>query len=187
MPDNLPVELYEPSADERSTATLAHALQILGFLAPLIIWLIKRDSRFVTFHALQALCWQVLYLVGMFFFMALFMTTIFWSIATMPQPQRPSTDCSLQQPAPAPSPREIGPSSSVPAAPSSPCTNTPAGPQPFPKALLFAPLLWLSFMAMWLVTIVFSIVYAIRASHGEWANYPLLGRLVRSWLHLPRS
>jgi uncharacterized membrane protein len=38
-------------------------LQIVGlWIAPLIVFVIKRESRFVSFHALQALMLQVLYL-----------------------------------------------------------------------------------------------------------------------------
>lgn len=48
--------------DERTMGTLAHVLQLVGgFIAPLVIFLVKRDSRFVSFHALQALLLQVLY------------------------------------------------------------------------------------------------------------------------------
>jgi uncharacterized membrane protein len=56
-------ELPAPSADERTLAMLAHFLQLgAGFMAPLVIFLIKRDSRFVAFHAIQALLWQVIFL-----------------------------------------------------------------------------------------------------------------------------
>jgi uncharacterized Tic20 family protein len=56
-------ELPAPSADERTFAMLAHFLQLFGgFVAPLVIFLIKRDSRFVAFHALQVLLWQVIYI-----------------------------------------------------------------------------------------------------------------------------
>jgi uncharacterized membrane protein len=46
-----------PSKDERLLAMLAHVLSCFGggFIAPLLILLAKRDSRFVRFHALQAL------------------------------------------------------------------------------------------------------------------------------------
>jgi len=55
--------LIEPSLDERTMAILAHMLQIVGlWVAPLIIFVIKRESRFVSFHALQALLLQVVYL-----------------------------------------------------------------------------------------------------------------------------
>ena len=58
--------LIEPTLDERTMAILAHMLQIVGlWIAPLIIFVIKRESRFVSFHALQALLLQVLYLLLM--------------------------------------------------------------------------------------------------------------------------
>jgi uncharacterized membrane protein len=35
---------------------LAHLLQFFaGFIPPLVIYLVKRNSRFVAFHAMQAL------------------------------------------------------------------------------------------------------------------------------------
>jgi uncharacterized protein len=50
---NLPVA---PTADERTMALLVHVLAIFsGFLAPLIFYLVKKDSRFVAFHSLQVL------------------------------------------------------------------------------------------------------------------------------------
>ena len=56
-------ELPAPSADERTLAMLAHLLQLFGgFVAPLVVFLIKRDSRFVAFHAIQALLWQVIFI-----------------------------------------------------------------------------------------------------------------------------
>ena len=52
--------------DERTMATLARALQVVGWwIAPLIIFLIHRKSRFVSFHALQALLLQIAYLILM--------------------------------------------------------------------------------------------------------------------------
>lgn len=49
-----------PTQDERSMAMLAHVLMIFtGFVGPLIIWLIRKQSKYVSFHALQALCYQV--------------------------------------------------------------------------------------------------------------------------------
>lgn len=55
---------YTPSQDEKMTAMLAHVLQIFAwFLGPLVIYLTKRDSRFVAFHAIQALLLQGLWIV----------------------------------------------------------------------------------------------------------------------------
>lgn len=51
-----------PTEDERTLALLAHVLQLVsGFIGPLIIFVIKRHSRFVSFHSLQALIWQAAY------------------------------------------------------------------------------------------------------------------------------
>jgi uncharacterized membrane protein len=62
----------EPTPDERTMATLAEVLQLVGsWIAPLIIFLIKRDSLFVRFHALQALLLQGVYAIFAAVFMAL--------------------------------------------------------------------------------------------------------------------
>ncbi|HVO79577.1 MAG TPA: DUF4870 domain-containing protein [Terriglobales bacterium] len=64
MSDAVPVMTPEPTQDDRTMATLAHVLQLVGwFIAPLVIFLIKRESRFVSFHSLQALLLQLLYMV----------------------------------------------------------------------------------------------------------------------------
>lgn len=50
--------------DERTLATLAHVLQLVGgWIAPLIIFLIRRSSRFVSFHALQVLLLHGVYVL----------------------------------------------------------------------------------------------------------------------------
>jgi uncharacterized Tic20 family protein len=52
--------LYEPDSNERTMAVLAHVLILFaGFIGPLIILIVKQDSRFVKFHALNALLWNV--------------------------------------------------------------------------------------------------------------------------------
>jgi hypothetical protein len=50
-----------PTSDEKTMALLAHVLSLLfGFLAPLIIWLVKKDeSPFVEAHAKEALNFQI--------------------------------------------------------------------------------------------------------------------------------
>jgi uncharacterized membrane protein len=68
--------------DERTMATLAHALQVAGWwIAPLIIFLAHRKSRFVSFHSLQALLLQIAYLILMAGFMVLWFVMIFATIA----------------------------------------------------------------------------------------------------------
>ncbi|MGA9798899.1 MAG: DUF4870 domain-containing protein, partial [Terriglobales bacterium] len=50
--------------DERTVALLAHMLQImLWWIAPLVIFVIRRNSKFVSFHALQALLLQIVHLL----------------------------------------------------------------------------------------------------------------------------
>jgi uncharacterized Tic20 family protein len=62
MTDEISASL--PTQDERTMATLAHVLQIVAWwIAPLIIYLIRRESKFVSFHALQALLWQIVFIV----------------------------------------------------------------------------------------------------------------------------
>src|SRR5437660_11609342 len=57
-----------PTQDERTMAMLAHVLAIFSsFIAPLVVYLLKKDSRFVSFHSLQVLIWH-----------AAFALTCFW-------------------------------------------------------------------------------------------------------------
>ncbi|HTV57607.1 MAG TPA: DUF4870 domain-containing protein [Verrucomicrobiae bacterium] len=54
--------------DETTMACLAHVLMIVAWwIGPLVIFLIRRESKFVKFHALQALLWQILLVVLWFF------------------------------------------------------------------------------------------------------------------------
>jgi uncharacterized protein len=72
--------LYVPTQDERTFALLAHVLGIFsGFIAPLVFFLVKRESKFVSFHALQALTWHVIYFASMFGTMILFFISIITS------------------------------------------------------------------------------------------------------------
>ena len=62
--------LPEPTQDERTMAMLAHLLQLFtGFLGPLVIYFVRRESRFVAFHSLQAVFWQLL--LALFFFVGI--------------------------------------------------------------------------------------------------------------------
>ncbi len=59
-----------PTQDERTMALLVNVLAILSsFLAPLIFYLVKKDSPFVSFYSLQVPIWPAAYatifLVGM--------------------------------------------------------------------------------------------------------------------------
>lgn len=56
--------LPSPTQDERTMGFLAHLLQIFtGFMGPLVILLLRQNSRFVKFHAMQSLIWQVSFMV----------------------------------------------------------------------------------------------------------------------------
>ncbi|CAN5205110.1 DUF4870 domain-containing protein [soil metagenome] len=50
-----------PTSDEKMLALVAHLGTILGgFLVPLIIMLVKKDSRFVSQHAAQSLGFSII-------------------------------------------------------------------------------------------------------------------------------
>lgn len=73
--------LPAPNEDERTMAFLAHLLQVFaGFIAPLVIFCIKQNSRFVKFHALQSLIWQLCYMAIFFGAMIIFFFSIFATV-----------------------------------------------------------------------------------------------------------
>jgi uncharacterized protein len=135
----------QPTEDERTMATLAHALSLLGFIAPLVIFLIKRQSRFISFHALQALLLHIAYFLLIMVLMVAWFAIIFSTIAH------------------AAITKSAGP---------------PVG------VFVVLPLFWLGFMAGWICILVIAIVYSVKASNGEWAEYPVLGRLARKLLKI---
>jgi uncharacterized Tic20 family protein len=60
MADAMPIDPTATSQDERTMAVLAHVLQLVGgWIGPLVIFLVRRQSRFVSFHALQVLFWHL--------------------------------------------------------------------------------------------------------------------------------
>ena len=83
----------ELAADEKAYAGLAHALMMsTWWVGPLIIYFAKKDSRFVRFHAMQALLWQIIFsalhflVFGAFF--AVVMTSIIASEGKPPNPNQ---------------------------------------------------------------------------------------------------
>ena len=55
----------EPDKDAKTMGMLAHLLGIIGFIGPLIIWLIKKDSSpFVDDQGKEALNFQLTLLIG---------------------------------------------------------------------------------------------------------------------------
>lgn len=72
-----------PSSEERTLAMLAELLQLFSWIiGPLIIYFVKRDSRFVRFHALQAILWQALLVV---FYVVFFVMMIAGVVAVIPK------------------------------------------------------------------------------------------------------
>jgi len=67
--------LSTPTSDDRTMAILSHILTLVaGFLAPLIIYLIKKnESSFVTAHARESLNFQITIFI---LFVILFITVI---------------------------------------------------------------------------------------------------------------
>jgi uncharacterized membrane protein len=146
MVETLQPSASEPTQDERTMALLAQVLQIVGWwIAPLVIFLIKRQSKFVSFHALQALLLQVLEMCLMAVGMVLWFAAFFLLMA-----------------------------------------NAPAAKNAPPPSGLFIlmPMLWLGWMGIWVAVLLIAIVYGVKASRGEWAEYPVLGRLSRKILKL---
>ena len=132
--------------DERTMAVLAHVLQVVGWwIAPLIIFVLKRDSRFTSFHALQALFLQILYVLLMGVFM------VFWFAGFIVVMAHAS--------------------------------QAKGAPPPIGFFILM-PLIWLGWMGAWAVMIVLAIAFAVKAGRGEWAEYPVLGRLARHVLKI---
>jgi len=66
---------YVPTADEKTMALLSHVLCfVAGFLAPLIIYLVKKDeSPYVASHAKESLNFQITFWI---FFCILFISII---------------------------------------------------------------------------------------------------------------
>jgi len=145
MPEPSPTNVVSQAGttpDERTMGTLAHVLQLVGgWIAPLIIFLVKRNSRFVSFHALQALLLQ-----GFYFLFVLIFVGGFFVVAI--------AGFAVQQ------------------------STTPHGSLP-PALIVLFPLLWLGIMGWFVFMLVMAIVYGIKAGKGEWAEYPVLGRLAR--------
>jgi uncharacterized membrane protein len=130
-------------------ATLAHALSLVGFIPPLIIFLVRRQSRFVSFHALQSLLWHIAYFAVIMMLMVAWFVIVFLTIAQ---------------------------------------TAVTKNAQPPVGIFLVFPVVWLGFMAGWIVTLIVCIVYSVKAGQGEWADYPIFGRLARKLLKMgPRG
>jgi uncharacterized protein len=88
------ISVPAPTQDEKTMAMLAHVLQIFTWwIGPLVIFLAKQDSKFVRFHALQALLWQlalvVLGMIGVFLWVTVILSTVFSSAGKAAANQAP--------------------------------------------------------------------------------------------------
>jgi uncharacterized membrane protein len=130
-------------------ASLAAGLSIFGFIPPLIIFLIKRESRFVSFHALQALLWHIGYLILIMFGVMMFVIVMVVTVVAQSE-------------------------------------NLKHGGPPAALFLAF-PLLWLCIVAGGIVNLILAVIYAVKASQGEWADYPVFGQWARKILKMGQS
>ena len=74
---------YAPSQDEKITAMVAYILQIFTwFVGPLVIYFVKRDSRFVAFHALRGLIFQGCMLTLSALMVIVWIVFIVWTAVT---------------------------------------------------------------------------------------------------------
>jgi len=132
---------YEPTSDEKTMATLAQVLQLVGsWIAPLIIYVVKRESKFVAFHAMQALLWQILVMILWFVAMIVWFVVIF------------TTVISHAGKAAANNPPPLG-------------------------FFLGAASIWLVAMGIMGLNLFIAIYFAIKAGRGEWAAYPVIGKI----------
>jgi uncharacterized membrane protein len=133
----------EPTSDERTMATLAQVLQIVGaWIAPLIIYLVKRESKFVSFHAMQALLWQIVVMILWFGVMIFWFGAIFTMVfAHGGHPVEPKA----------------------------------------PPVWMFLGIgaVWMAAMTITMANLFLGIFYGVKAGRGEWAEYPVIGKLAR--------
>lgn len=76
----------ELKQDEKAYAGLAHALMMgTWWIGPLVIYLTKKESRFVRFHAMQALLWQIIFTAVYFVGLAAWLAVVISAVAMHPQ------------------------------------------------------------------------------------------------------
>jgi len=75
-----------PTSDEKTMALLSHVLTLaVGFLAPLIIYLVKKDqSPFVTSHAKESLNFQItIFLLIIILFITIIGILLIWVVGIL--------------------------------------------------------------------------------------------------------
>jgi uncharacterized Tic20 family protein len=78
--------IISPTSDEKTMALLSHILTVaFGFLAPLIIYLIKKDqSAFVTAHAKESLNFQItVFIIGVVLVITVIGILLLWVLAIL--------------------------------------------------------------------------------------------------------
>jgi uncharacterized Tic20 family protein len=78
--------ILPPTSDEKTMATLSHVLTIVaGFIAPLIIYLIKKDeSTFVAHHAKESLNFQItVFIIGFALAITLIGILLIWLLVIL--------------------------------------------------------------------------------------------------------
>ena len=77
-----------PTQDERVMASLSHITAILpfmGMIAPIVIWVTQKEkSKYVAFHALQALGFQLSMVVAWFIAMGCYIASFFATFLSIP-------------------------------------------------------------------------------------------------------
>ena len=78
--------IISPTSDEKTMATLSHVLTLVaGFIAPLIIYLIKKDeSAFVAHHAKESLNFQItVFIIGFALVITVIGILLIWLLAIL--------------------------------------------------------------------------------------------------------
>ena len=80
--------LVTPTSEEKTMAILSHILCIVaGFLAPLIIYLVKKDSPYITAHAKESLNFQltlvIAYIISFILVFILIGLFLIWILAIL--------------------------------------------------------------------------------------------------------
>ncbi len=68
MNEELPIIIEPAKSDSKGWAAAAHLIPLIGFgfVAPLVIWLIKKDEdAYVEYHSREALNFQISFLIYM--------------------------------------------------------------------------------------------------------------------------
>jgi uncharacterized Tic20 family protein len=77
---------FPPTSDERTMALLAHVLTFVSsFLAPLIIYLVKKDeSSFISHHAKESLNFQItVFLVSILLIVTIIGILLLWVVGIL--------------------------------------------------------------------------------------------------------